>query len=216
ILIPVETRRAVGKYPIELTLNGKGIAQQTVKDQLLISPRLTDRMPVLIWGMGTFHHQDLQEEGFTHALSEYWRSSRFESHPHLDQMLFDGFRGLDSYASARKLLKQKPLPMRMMRNGKPYPKISLNAADPWVQDRAGNLAKERAAVLREYPAIEGAIINSELRDATELSFDPQSKAAFQNFAGYPIPQEPKKRVEFSTPRCGNFRFHMSFRTMIRS
>ena len=105
IRIPVETRLTVGKYPIELTLNGKGTAPQKVTDRLLISPRLPDRMPVLIWGMGTFHHQDLQEEGFTHAVSEYWRSSKFESHPHLDQMLLDGFRGLDSHANARKLLK---------------------------------------------------------------------------------------------------------------
>ena len=194
IRIPVETRLTVGKYPIELTLNGEGLDSQKVKDQLLISPRLPDRMPVLIWGMGTFLHQDLQEEGFTHAVSEYWRSSKFESHPYLDQMLFYGFRGLDSHANARKLLKEKPIALRMMRNGKPYPKKSLNAADPAMQDRAGNMSKERAAVIREYPAIEGAIINSELRDSTELSFDPQSKAAFQKFAGYPIPSEAEEKA----------------------
>ena len=105
ILIPVETRLTVGKYPIELSLKDKGSDRQKVKDQLLISPRLPDQMPVLIWGMGTYHHQDLQEEGFTHAVSEYWRARRFESYPYLDQMLFDGFRAMDSHANARKLLK---------------------------------------------------------------------------------------------------------------
>ena len=193
VFIPIETRLSVGKYPVELTLRGTGpIQPQEVKDRLLISPRLPDRMPVLIWGMSTYHHQDLQEEGFTHAVSEYWKSSKFESHPYLDQMLFDGFRAMDSHANARKLLSKKPT-LRIMRNGKPYPQKSLDAADPGMQDRAGKMAKERAAVLREYPAIEGAIINSELRDSTVLSFDPRSKAAFQKFAGYPIPQEAEEK-----------------------
>jgi hypothetical protein len=196
-LIPVETRLTVGKYPIELTLRGNGSDQQKVTDQMLISPRLPDQMPVLIWGMGTYHHQDLQEEGFTHAISEYWKSRKFENYPYLDEMLFDGFRGLDSRANARKLLKEKPISLRVMRNGKPNPKKSLNAADPEMQDRAGKMAKERAAVLRDYPVIEGAIINSELRDSTELSFDPRSKAAFQKFAGYPIPLEAEEKAGIS-------------------
>ena len=198
ILIPVETRLSVGKYPIELTLKDKGSDRQKVKDLLLISPRLPDQMPVLIWGISTYHHQDLQEEGFTHAVSEYWKSSKFESHhPYLDQMLFDGFRAMDSHANARKLLKEKQISLRVMRSGKPYPRKSLNAADPAMQDRAGKMAKARAAVLREYPVVEGAIINSELRDSTELSFDPRSKAAFQKFAGYPIPLEAEEKAGIS-------------------
>ena len=197
ILIPVETKLTVGKYPIELTLRGNGSDLQKVKDQLLISPRLPDQMPVLIWGMGTYHHQDLQEEGFTHAISEYWKSRKFENYPYLDEMLFDGFRGLDSHANARKLLKEKQISLRVMRNGKPYPRKSLNAADPEMQDRAGKMAKARAAVLHEYPVIEGAIINSELRDSTDLSFDPRSKAAFQKFAGYPIPLEAEEKAGIS-------------------
>jgi len=204
IQIPVETRLTVGRYPVELTLSGKGLKSPgKLKTEIMIAPLLPDQMPVISWGYGSFHHRDIQKIGYTHGVSAYWKTPRsFESSPYLDGMLYDGFRGLDSEATARTLLKQKPTSLRQMRNGKPYPKKSLNAADPDIQHRGQSMAEARGSVLREYPAIEGALINSELRDSTLLSFDPYSKAAFQKSAGYPIPPEVEEKngVHYSSIR----------------
>ena len=202
--IPVETRLTVGKYPVVLTLTGEGLDHPgKLKAELLIAPRLPDQMPVVSWGYDLFHHKDLQEVGYTHSVSEYWKTRDFAaSSPYLDEMLFDGFRGLDNKATARAFLKEKDPPMRLMRSGQPYPGKSLNASDPGLQARARAMAEERGAVLREYPAIEGALINSEIRDSTLISFDPRSKAAFQAYAGYPIPQEAedKRGIHYSAIR----------------
>ena len=204
VRIPVETRLTVGRYPVELTLTGEGLDQPgKLKAEMLIAPHKPDQMPVLAWGMGSFLYQDLQEVGFTHGLSEWWRTKDYrESSPFLDGMLFDGFYGMDNKATARFFASQKDSPLRLMRNGQPYPRKSLDAADPDLQKRARSLAETRGAELREYPAIEGALINSELRDSTLISFDPRCKAAFQEFSGYPIPQEAdgKNGVHYSAIR----------------
>ena len=195
--IPMETRLSVGKYPAELTLKGKELEKPAKKSlQILIGPELHDRMTVLCWGYYPFHHRTIQELGFTHATQNWWRSTAY-----CDEMLFDGFRGLDGYSFvSHKPLKKLPH-RRLNRNGRPYPS-PLNVAYPEVQDIAAKEARKRGEKYAGYPAIEGALLNSEIRDLTLVSFDPVSKTAFQKYAGFPIPPEveAKDGIHYSALR----------------
>ena len=195
--IPVETRLSVGKYPAVLTLTGKDLSNPAKRSlQILIGPELHDRMPVLCWGYYPFHHRDIQKLGFTHATQNWWRSKAY-----CDEMLFDGFRAMDRYPFfSHNPLKKLPY-RRLNRSGRPYPS-PLNAAHPKVLEVAEKAAGERGAKYAGYPAIEGALLNTEIRDLTKVSFDPDSKEAFQKFAGFPIPPEAEAKdgIHYSTIR----------------
>ena len=194
IRIPVETHLAVGKYPIELTLSGKELKTEKLKAELLIGPRRPDQMIVLCCGYIPIPHKVIQDMGFTHGTGFWWHTHKFESNPYFDEMLFDGFGGIDKYSEYHlRTLRKEPF-LRLKRNGQPYPQKSLNAADPEVQKRMYQLSESRGAELRDYPIIEGVQLFSEVRDSTLVSFDRHSKEAFQKFAGYPIPQEVEDKT----------------------
>lgn len=195
--IPVETRLSTGKYPAVFTLKAAEL-KKTVKhsSQILIGPELHDRMPVLCWGYYPFHHHSIQELGFTHASQNWWRSRAY-----CDEMLFDGFRAMDSYQYfSQPAMKNLPY-LRLNRSGRPYPAL-VNTAHPKVQEAAAKAAMERGVKYAGFPAVEGALLNSEIRDATKVSFDPVSKAAFLKFAGFPIPPEAEEKdgIHYSTIR----------------
>ncbi|MBQ6599280.1 MAG: hypothetical protein IJH79_17150, partial [Lentisphaeria bacterium] len=78
----------------------------------------------------------------------------------------------------------------------------MNVAYPEVQDIAAKEARKRGEKYAGYPAIEGALLNSEIRDLTLVSFDPYSKQAFQKYAGFPIPPEveAKDGIHYSALR----------------
>lgn len=193
--IPVETRLNVGKYPIDLTLKSEGLEKPAkTTGQLLIGPELHDRMPVLCWGYFPFHHRAIQELGFTHAVQHWWRSASY-----CDEMLFDGVRGAVHYTFLKKNLANMPQ-RRMMKSRNPYPVV--NVAHPEVREAAVKLAGEWGEKYADYPAIEGVLLNSEVRDSTKVSFDPHSREAFQNFAGFPIPPEAESKdgVHYSAIR----------------
>ena len=187
--LPMETRLSKGEYKAELTLNAGGLDKPaTFGQKIFIGPELHDSMPVLIWGYWPIDHKVFQDLGFTHAQSNYWRKQDYT-----DRMMFDGFRGMH-HIHLGTLKGEKVL--RIQRNGKPYAdKNAMNAADPANRkDLYDFTYQEAQKKLSEAPAVEGALINSERRDHTALSFDKASKEAFQQFAGYPIPQEVNEKT----------------------
>ena len=192
--VPVETRLSVGKYPISLTLKSAELEKPVqITDQILIGPELHDRMRIICGGYYPFHHHDIQKLGFTDAMQNWWRSLKY-----CDEMLFDGFRAMDSYPFLnKKELKDLPY-RRQMRNGNPYPIV--NVSHPKVQATEEELARKRGEILSELIAVEGVNINDEMRDLTKVSFDSNTREAFQSFAGYPIPQEVEEKdgVHYST------------------
>ena len=182
--IPLETRLSQGEYKAELTLDAAGLDKPVTCGQTVyIGPELHDCMPVLIWGYWPIDHKVFQDLGFTHAQSNYWRKRDYT-----DRMMFEGFRGMHYIHLGT--LKVKMIP-RTQRNGKPVPdRNAMNAADPANRKELYDVTYQEAQKkLSEAFAVEGALINSERRDHTGLSFDKASKDAFQQFAGYPIPQE---------------------------
>lgn len=187
--IPLETRLSKGKYTAELILNAKGLERPVTFGQtVFIGPELHDCMPVLIWGYWPIDHKEFQNIGFTHAQSNFWRNRDYT-----DRMMFEGFRGMH-YIHLGMLKGERVL--RTQRNGKPLAdRNAMNAANPenrkYLRDYTYQEAQKK---LSEAYAVEGALINSERRDHTGLSFDTASKEAFQQFAGYPIPQEVTEKT----------------------
>ena len=188
LVIPLETRLATGKYTANLTLEAQGLDRAVTCGQTVyIGPEFHDRMPVLIWGYWPIDHKEFQDIGFTHAQSNFWRNRDYT-----DRMMFEGFRGMHYiHLNVQKIDRT----LRIQRNGKPYPnKNALNAADPDYRKMLREFTYQEALKkLSEAPAVEGALLNSEHRDHTAISFDKASKEAFQQFAGYPIPQEVSEK-----------------------
>jgi len=189
LTVPVETRLSVGKYTAELELTAKGL-DNPVKftSDVFIAPELHDRMPVLIWGYYPLDHRIFQEIGFTHAQQNWWRNLTYT-----DRMLCDGFRGMNMINLMKPTFEK---PMRLQRNGSPvtYDRRGWNVSDKeYIRAMRQYTFDEAQNKLFEAPAVEGALLNSEFRDFTAPSFDKDSKARFETFAGYPIPQEVNEK-----------------------
>ena len=190
IRIPIETRLTAGTYPMTVTVKGKNLAKEvTLKGKLLIGKELHDQMVVLCWGYYPWHHRDIQKLGFTHATQNWFRSQAYR-----DEMLLDGFRGLFSYGKAVDLYGKNP-PMRINNSGLPYgSKRAFNAAIPSFRKYAHDaIVRYVTREFSESPAVEGGLICTEIRDATNVSFDKYSKDSYKKFSGKDYPQEVREK-----------------------
>ena len=197
--LPVETRLSVGKYPVLLTLKGEGEEKESLlATDIWIGPELHDRMPILIWHYYPFDHKPFQEIGFTHGIQNWWRQPAYR-----DRLIAEGFRGMDMFTAASVMKKDEW--KRITSDGKIYPEGPLNASLPEALKEAYRLTFERAATLyREYPGIEGALVNTEIRDHTKVSFDKYSREQFQKHSGFAIPPEAKEKGGVQYTRLKTF------------
>lgn len=198
---PMETRLFPGKYRLDLEVSaekaGKTVVSKAAADYQ-IGPLYHDAMPVVMWGGSGY--KSYQEIGFTHqtfggsgshalfGMKSAVNRNRMKS---LDQMLADGFRVLDNFGVSHypKYVKRYP---RFNREGKP--ENNLEASNPGAREMCRKVAEDFIRIYGGHPALDGALVNSEIRDRSQPSFGKVEPAAFRKFAGCDIPLEVKGRL----------------------
>ncbi len=173
----------------------------------LMPRRLPGRMPVLMWGIGSpeeFAQElpRLQDLGFNHCLG-------FSSAPHkvweagkpvpidgpariksvrdmLDTALANDFDIAASLYAGHFLKQEKEL-SRVDRNGQPYQRADCNAALPGLKEFSENYGRSVGEMYGDHPALTAALINSEVRDDTHVSFSKSDFERYRQFSGEDIP-----------------------------
>lgn len=182
--------------------------EETLKLKLVARP-LPQRMPVMMWGIGgpaEFARElpRLQELGFTQCLgfgADYdaiWKAGKpvpanssaaiAETNRMLDTALANDF-GIAATLYAGYFLKKRPELARVDRNGKPYARHDCNAALPGLAEFSENVGASVAQTFGKHPAFVAALVNSEVRDDSEVSFSAFDREQYRKFASRDIPEE---------------------------
>jgi len=178
----------------------------------LVGRPLPYRMPVMMWGIGSpaeFARElsRLKELGFTQCLglgADYdaiWQAGKpiapstqvavdgmIAAKKMLDDALANDF-GVAAALSPGAYLKQKPELARVDRQGKPYSRQDANASLPGLAEFCENVGKSVGRTYGPYPAFVAALLNTEVRDDSAISFSEQDFAAYRKVSGHDIPDE---------------------------
>lgn len=175
----------------------------------LVARPLPQRMPVMMWGIGgptefADEFPRLQELGFTQCLgfgADYdaiWKAGKpvpanssaaiAATNRMLDTALANDF-GIAATLYAGYFLKQRPDLARVDRDGKPYSRHDCNAALPGLAEFSENVGASVAQTFGKHPAFVAALVNSEVRDDSEVSFSAFDREHYRSFAGRDIPAE---------------------------
>ena len=205
-----DTRLRPDDYPgrAVLSLPGSPPTEVSANFPLKLVPRpLPHRMPVVMWGIGGLSFASeltrLKELGFTSCFgidgdtASVWAAKQpvlpsataMESTRHvLDTALANDF-GIVAQLQPGHFLKGRPDLARVDRNGNPYPRHDCNASLPGLAEFSENVGKSVGQAYGQHPAFVAALINSEVRDDSEISFSKADRDAYRAFAGVEIPDE---------------------------
>ena len=209
ISVPVDTTLRHDRYPLRVALEAQvnGRTYRTEREfTIAIVPRpLPIVMPVVMWGAGDLPR--LKEIGFTHQivhLVDYrriWEAGKpteamspsdvRERMRMLDEYLTEGIGAIVSLYPGRWVLQLPELKakyQRIDRNGKPYEREDICPNFPEIRTFAYNVGASVAQTFGHHPALQAALIHSEVRDNTNLCFHEHDQRAFKEFAGYDIPE----------------------------
>ncbi len=175
----------------------------------LVARPLPQRMPVMMWGIGSpteFARElpRLQQLGFNQCLgfgADYdaiWKAGKpvpanspeaiVATNRMLDAALANDF-GIAATLYAGYFLKQRPDLSRVDREGKPYARHDCNAALPGLVEFSENVGASAAQTYGKHPAFVAALVNSEVRDDSEVSFSAFDREHYRKFAGRDIPAD---------------------------
>jgi hypothetical protein len=181
--------------------------------ELTLVARPVPRMPVVMWGLGGGAEvrreiPRLKDIGFTDCLgaganyAAIWDAGKpvppgkeesiREEKTTLDFALVHNF-GIALNAEPGRWLKTRSDLARVDRSGKPYARTDVNAALPGLAEFCFNAGASLAQTYGSFPAWEAALINSEVRDDSQLSFSDFDRAAYKKFSGTDIPAEAMQK-----------------------
>ncbi len=209
---PFNTKLRPDDYELSarLTLPGDPpiIREESLRLKLMPRP-LPHRMPVMMWGIGSptefaLELPRLKELGFNQCLGfspdldAIWKARKpvpantpaaiQATNRMLDTALANEV-GIAATLYAGYFLKQRPELLRVDRNGKPYARHDSNAALPGLAEFSENVGKSVGQTFAKHPAFVAALVNSEVRDDSEVSYSEFDRAAYRQFSGRDIPDE---------------------------
>lgn len=217
--VPVDTRLRPGEYPLQLVVtSGPPDRGQTAEANLtvrLVARPAPDRMPVVMWGHGD--PEQLKEIGFTHQLAylvdygRVWKAGEpteamapaavANNAATLNRYLAEGIEACAYLYPGRWVGTNKELGQyqRVDRAGKTYPRENISASHPDMQAYAYNVGASVARTFGHFPAFTAALVHSEIRDGTALSFHDFEQEAARRSLGFDIPPEAvsKNGVSYS-------------------
>ena len=204
-----DTRLRPDDYPgrAVLSLPGSPPTEVSASRLLKLVPRpLPHRMPVVMWGIGgssfTRELPRLKTLGFTSCFGidgdnySVWTAKRpvlpngpdlEKTRSILDTALANDF-GVVAQLQPGHFLKSQPGLARVDRNGKPYARHDSNALLPGLAEFSENVGRSVGQAYGQHPAFVAALINSEVRDDSEISFSQTDRDAYRAFAGMDIPE----------------------------
>jgi len=223
--VPIGTDLRPGDYTLTVTASAAGPerAFSAQKDlSITIVPRpLPDQMPVVMWGTGDAER--LKRLGFTHHLiglvdeRRVWEAGKPTEAMSPDQVEAQG-RMLDDLL--RKGLsgavyvhpgtwvtgeaKRKAAYNRVDRTGAPREAENVCGNFPEIRQFCYNIGASVAQTFGRYPALNAALVHSEVRDASDLCFHEHDHAACRQATGRDIPAEVAGKTGLRYPRIRAF------------
>ncbi len=218
--VPVDTGLKPGQYPLRvalLGLPGEGApGHEAGVDIRILARRPPGRFPVVMWGSGDLER--LEYVGFTHHivhLVDYrriWDAGKptlaldpgaIESRAEvLDEQLAHGIDACVYVFPGRWAAENggNPEYLRVDRAGKPAGRENASASHPDLQRFGYDVGASVAQTFGKFPALNLALVHSEIRDGTALSFHDFEVKAAREALGSDIPREAisKSGVHYST------------------
>lgn len=166
------------------------------------------RMPVVMWGLYspdgvTSNLSMLKDIGFTHCLGlrcDYQRiweegapmravtdEELEKSRRMLDEALVNDL-GIVISLGVGRWLAGKPEYLRVNRSGEPYERENICCNFPELAPFAEHVGASVAQTYGEFPAFNAALINTEVRDGTQLCFHEHDRARYRVDTGSEFPE----------------------------
>jgi len=200
----VNTALKPQKYPLRARLKA-GDAEIVSQAEFQLVPRpLPNQMPVIMWGASPDEAERLKDIGFTHCLGlhadigEIW--TKKEAVPPgkpeqiaanrrmLDRALAADLGVIASLSPAR-LFENKPEFHRVDRSGKPYARQDICASMPELPPFFEHVGRSVTKAYGNHPAFAATLVNTEVRDASQPSFNPVDIENYRKAEGMDIPAE---------------------------
>jgi hypothetical protein len=230
LVLPVDTSLKPGEYSTRITVNLPNWGGEERKYQaeaslpVVITQRpLPHRMPVVMWGVGgtdgvVKEIPRLKEIGFTHCLGlrvdyqKVWDEGA-DAQPGTPDSIRQGREMLNAALEQDLKIVSSLHPGSWLRNaevGKPFRRIDREGNHYGRQDVSGVFARLQkfcfhtgAAMGRAYgdhPAYDAALLHSEVRGASQVSFHPEEIAAYRSAAAAEIPDQVRRKdgVRYTT------------------
>ncbi len=204
---PVDTSVRAGAYPVSVRVEalraGRPLRKEAVIEVKVVNRRPPHRMPVVMWGGGDL--EQLRDIGFTHHLTHMedylriWKAGGVtesvapgriaEIAQRLDRSLVAGVDELVYLYPGHWAVRRKDFErfLRVDKSGKIYPRRNLSAGLPEMLEFAWNVGASVGRTFGRFPALDGALINSEVRDGTAISYHPEEREACRKALGFDIP-----------------------------
>lgn len=205
VRLPVDTKLRASSYPWTIAASASAGQRAQSSVDVVIAPRpLPHRMPVVMWGTGQI--DTVQEIGFTHQLvsladySRIWQSVEptaattpdrvAEMSETLDTYLARGLGAVANLSPGRWVLDREPNKEKFQRvdpKGKPYERENVCGLFPEVQAFAYRTGSSVAQTFGPFPALQAALIHTEIRDSTALCFHEHDRTAYRAATGAEFP-----------------------------
>lgn len=219
VQVPIDTTLKPGEYDLKILVTlpefyGRTDGYRTaLRIPVAIKPRpLPLRMPVVMWGIGGTEGvlkemSRLKEIGFTHCLGlradmqKIW-DEQASSLPGSDLEIQAGREMLDAALDndvrivvplspgswLRRAEVGRPF-LRIDRNGNHYGREDISGLFQPVQDFCFNVGSAVGKAYGDHPALDGALLHTEVRGASQVSFHSLEVEAFRAATGLGIPSE---------------------------
>lgn len=171
---------------------------------LKLVPRVPERMPVIMWGASGEEMERVKDIGFTHFIGlgadygEMWKQKKIvppakpeviaKNRAMLDLALANGLEVIASLSPAH-ALESEEKNLRVGRDGKAYARQDICASLPDFASFFQVVGMSVAKAYGDHPAFTTALIDSEVRDNTQVSFNSVDVEAYRKFANAEIPAE---------------------------
>ena len=226
VKFPVDTELKPGEYLLtascELTQPRPLSTSRSASFRIM--PRPTElQMPVIMWGVGAggveSSADQLREIGFTHCLgmgADYgriWQAGEptlpeTESHVAQNRRILDFALAHDlslvANLSPERFLAGDKKNLRVDRDGKAYEREDIVAADPRFPPFFRNVGASVAQAYGNHPAFSMAMLDTEVRDASQPSFNPIDRENYRKWAGSEIPAEVQYRFGVDWSKLPDF------------
>ena len=206
-LIPNEKKKiSVPVYPWLLPGNYSAVAdlysvagkkEASARLSLIIAPQRRDFMPVILWGQAD--NKTVKSLGFTHQhvglipdQGQFLEGYQPLMNDRLDKLMASGLYAYSRVIALRRFIRPKRY-LRKLKDGTYPPRPNVEASHPEVRKEYAQVVKETAQAIGDHPAWEMVLSNSEVRDASFLSYAHQEPENFKKFAGFPVPEHTRSR-----------------------
>lgn len=219
IRVDVDTSLKPGEYSVELSVilpqwgsSDRGYQSVTRIPMVIVHRPVPDQMPVVMWGVGGTEGvikeiPRLKQIGFTHCLGlrcdfqKIWDDGA-EALPGSAESIREGREMLNAALEHDLQIVASLSPggwlptaevgkpfQRVDRDGKHYERSDINGLFPQVQDFVFNTGAAMSRAYGDHPALSAALLHTEVRDGSQLSFLPIDKEAYRQASGADIPDE---------------------------